>query len=50
MAMQSTHNAIYSIKIVVTGRPIAKTYIEYNNNLEENDEEENEPIDVEFTE
>ena len=36
---------------MATGRPAAKTIIKYNsNNLEENDEEENEPINIEFTE
>ena len=35
---------------MVTGRPVAKTLIEYNNNLEENDEEEKESINIEFTE
>ena len=41
---------VYSIKILPTGRPVAKTLIEYNNNKEEKDEEENEPIDLEFIE
>ena len=37
-------------KILVTGRPVAKTLIEYNNNnLEENDEEEKKSINIEFT-
>ena len=36
---------------MATGRPVAKTLIEYNiNYLEENDEEKKEPIDIEFTE
>ena len=36
---------------MVTGRPVDKTLIEYNsNNLEENDEEEKEPINIELTE
>ena len=36
---------------MATGRPVAKTLIKYNNNnLEENDEEENEPINIELTE
>ena len=41
---------VYSIKILPTGRPVVKTLIEYNNNKEEKDEEENEPIDLEFIE
>ena len=33
-----------------TGRSVAKTLIKYNSNsMEENDEEEKEPIDLEFT-
>ena len=36
---------------MATGKPFSKTLIKYNsNNLEENDEEEKEPIDIEFTE
>ena len=34
---------------MATGRPVAKALIKYNN-LEENDEEENEPINIELTE
>ena len=42
---------IYSIKILATGVPVSKTLIEYNSNsLEENDEEEKVPINIEFTE
>ena len=38
------------LKILATGRPVAKTLIKYNNNnLEENDEEEEEPINIELT-
>ena len=38
-------------KILVTSLPVAKTLIKYkSNNLEENDEEEKEPIDIELTE
>ena len=38
-------------KILGTGRPVAKTLIRYHsNNLEENDEEEKEPINIELTE
>ena len=38
---------VYSIKILATGRPVAKTLIKYNSyRLEENDEEENEPINI----
>ena len=33
-----------------TGRPVAKTLIKYNNNLEEIDEEEKKPINIELTE
>ena len=36
--------------MLATRRPVAKTLIKYNNNLEENDEEEKEPINIEFTE
>ena len=39
---------IFYLKILATGLPVAKTLIKYNN-LEEN-EEEKEPIDIEFTE
>ena len=36
---------------MATGRPVSKTLIKYSSNsLEENDEEEKEPIDIEFTE
>ena len=35
---------------MATRRLVAKTLIEYNNNLEENDEEEKESINIEFTE
>ena len=36
---------------MATGSPVAKTLIEYNsNNLEENDEEEKKPINIELTE
>ena len=47
-----THNVkIYSIKNLPTERPASKTFIKYNSNdLEENDEEEKEPIDIELTE
>ena len=35
---------------MATGRPVAKNLIKYNNNnLEENDEEEKEPINIELT-
>ena len=45
-----THNFLYiSLKKLATGRPVAKTLIKYKiNNLEENDEEEKEPINIEF--
>ena len=47
-----THNVLYiQLKILATGRPVAEILIKYNNNnLEENDEEEKEPINIEFTE
>ena len=36
---------------MATGRPVAKILIKYNrNNLEENDEEEKEPINIELSE
>ena len=35
---------------MVTRRPVAKTLLKYNNRLEENDEEEKEPINIELTE
>ena len=36
---------------MATDLPVVKTLIKYNNNnLEENDEEEKEPIDIEFIE
>ena len=36
---------------MVTGFPVAKTLIKYNNNsLEEKDKEEKEPINIELTE
>ena len=35
---------------MATGRPVTKTLIKYNsNNLEENDEEEKEPINIKLT-
>ena len=35
---------------MATGKPVVKTLIKYINNLEDNDEEENEPINIELTE
>ena len=35
---------------MATGRPVAKALIKYNNNLEENEEEDKEPINIEPTE
>ena len=36
---------------MATGLPVAKNFMEYNNNnLEENDEKEKEPINIELTE
>ena len=51
VVMQSKHTmSIYSIKILATGKPVAKILIKYNSNrLEENDEEEKEPINIELT-
>ena len=44
-----THNVNIFHKNLATGLPVAKTLIKNNNNcLEENDEEEKEPIDIEF--
>ena len=34
---------------MTTRRPVTKILIKYNNNLEENDEEEKEPIYIELT-
>ena len=37
------------MKILATGRPVAKTLVKYNSNkLEENDEEENESINIDL--
>ena len=46
-----THNVSHiPSKISVTGWPVVEILIKYNNNnLEENDEEEKEPIDIELT-
>ena len=45
-----THNVSYIQKKLANGLPIVKALIKYNcNSLEENCEEENEPIDIEFT-
>ena len=35
---------------MATGRPVTKTLIKINNSLEENDEEEKKPINIEFIE
>ena len=50
--MQSNHTMSHIFhKKLTTGRPFAKTLIEYNcNDFEYNDGEEKEPIDIEFTE
>ena len=41
---------IFHKKNSATGLPVAEILIKYNNNnLEENDEEENEPINIELT-
>ena len=52
VVMQSKHTIlINSIKVLATGRPVAKTLIKYNSNsFEVNDEEEKEPINIELTE
>ena len=34
---------------MTTGFPVANTLIEYSNNLEENDDEEKKPINIELT-
>ena len=40
-----------SLKTLAAGRPVAKSLIKYNSNgLEEIDEEEKEPINIELTE
>ena len=48
VVMQSKHTMSRLFhKILATGRPVSKILIEYNSNsLEENDEEEMEPIDI----
>ena len=53
VVMQSKHTRSHILhqKNLTTGLPVAKTLIWYNSyKLEENDEEEKEPIDIEFTE
>ena len=52
VVMQSKHTMphIFFLKKLATGLPVAKTLIEYNNSLEENDEEEKESISFELTE
>ena len=51
VVMQSKHIMffLYSIKILATGLPFAKTLIEYNNSLEKTEDEEKRPTDIEFT-
>ena len=51
VVMQYKHTMSYIFyKILATGWPVAKILIKYNNNnLEENDEEEKEPINIELT-
>ena len=41
---------MYSIKILATVRPVAKTLIKYNSYRLEENEEENESINIEFSE
>ena len=41
---------MYFIKTLATDLPVSKTLIEYNNNLEENNEEEKDLINIELTE
>ena len=49
MHQKHTMSSIFH-KILTTGRPVAEILIKYNNNnLEENDEEEKEPINIELT-
>ena len=52
VAMQSKHTMshMYFIKTLATDLPVSKTLIEYNNNLEENNEEEKDLINIELTE
>ena len=52
VVMQQKHTMFHNfLKILVTGLHVARTLIEYSSNsLEENDEEEKEPIDIESTE
>ena len=51
VVMQSKHTmSCIFLKNLATGRLVAKTLIKYNNNLEENDEEEKDPINIELTE
>ena len=52
VVMQSKHTIYYVFrKNLAAGLPVAKTLIKYNSNsLEENDEEEKEPINIEFNE
>ena len=50
-AVKNAQCLIYSIKILATERPVAKTLLKYNSyKLEENDEEENESINIELSE
>ena len=53
VVMQSKHtmSCIFHLKKLATGFPISKTLIKYNSNsLDENNEIEKEPIDIELTE
>ena len=45
-----TYNVNIFHKILTTGHSAAQNLIEYNSNLDENDEEEKELIDIELTE
>ena len=47
---QNTQCFEYSIKILATGLPVAKTLITYNNNLEKKDEKKKDPINIELIE
>ena len=52
VVLQSKHTMSHIFhKIFATGGPVAKTLSKYNSNrLEENDEEEKEPINIKLTE
>ena len=50
-AVKAHKNKYILLKILATGTPVAKILIKYkSNSLEKNNEEEEEPIDINFTE